>query len=225
AQVIHLAGDRRFGKDAGGLLEAGRGDERIGRERRLGDSKEQWTAGCGTPTFGDDAIVFLTEAELVHLFLKKERGVADVFDLHPAHHLARDGLDVLVVDVDALQAVDLLNSVHEVGLGVLFAQNREQVVEVERAVNERFTGADVLAFLNVDVGAARDSIFLGGLAVLAFDVDLAHALGDIAVADGAVNFADDGGVLGLAGLEEFDDARETTGDVLGLGGFARDLRE
>src|SRR5208283_4300795 len=35
----------------------------------------------------------------------------------------------------------------------------------------------------------------------------------------------DGGVLGLAGFEEFDDARETTGNVLGLGGFPRVLSE
>src|SRR5215813_12858308 len=52
---------------------------------------------------------------------------------------------------------------------------------------------------------------------------ISHALGDIAVADVAIDFADDGGVLGLARLEEFHDARKTTGDVLGLGGFARDL--
>ena len=51
------------------------------------------------------------------------------------------------------------------------------------------------------------------------------ALADIAVADDAVDFADDGGILGLAGFEELDDARETAGDVLGLGGFTRDLRE
>src|SRR5262249_9946996 len=109
--------------------------------------------------------------------------------------------------------------------GVLFAQNRKQVVEVERAVDERFTGADMLAFLNVDVGTARDSVFLGRLAVFAFHVDLAHALGDVAVADGAVDFGNDGGVFGLAGFEKLHDARETTGDVLGFGGFARDLRE
>src|SRR5690242_7714507 len=100
AEIVHLAGDGRFREDAGGLLEARGGDERIGRERRLGDTKEQWTARCRTATIGDDAIVFLAEAELVHLLLEKERGVADVFDLDPAHHLARDGLDVLIVDID-----------------------------------------------------------------------------------------------------------------------------
>ena len=125
AQVIHLAGDGGFGEDARGLLEAGGGDERIRRERRLGDAEKQRAPGCGASTFADDAVVFLAEAELVHLFVEEERGVADVFDLHPAHHLADDGFDVLVVDVDALQAVDLLNGVHEIRLRVLFAQYGE----------------------------------------------------------------------------------------------------
>ncbi len=132
---------------------------------------------------------------------------------------------MLVVDVDALEAVDLLNGVDKIGLRELFAEDGEQVVQVERTINEGFAGLDVIAFLNVDVHAARDGIFLGGLAIFAFDVDLAHALGDIAVTDDAVDFADDGGILGLAGFEELDDARETTGDVLRLGGFARDFRE
>jgi len=33
-----------------------------------------------------------------------------VLDLYPAHHLADDHFDVLVGDVDALQAVDFLDS-------------------------------------------------------------------------------------------------------------------
>jgi len=56
----------------------------------------------------------LAEAELVHLLLEEEGSVAHVLDLDPAHHLARDRLDVLVVDVDALEAVNLLNGIHQV---------------------------------------------------------------------------------------------------------------
>ena len=200
-------------------------DERIRRERRLGDAEEQRTAGCGAFALGDDAVVFLAEAELVHLFVEQERRVADVFDLHPAHHLANDGLDVLVVDVDALQAVDLLNRVHQVGLRVLFAEDGQQVVRVERAVDQRLARLDALAFLHVDVHAAEDGVFLLRSAVFAFDVNLAHALADFAVLHDAVDFADDGGVARLAGFEELDDARQTAGDVLGLGGLARNLRE
>ncbi len=159
------------------------------------------------------------------MLLEEELCVTDVLDLDPAHHLARDRLDVLVVDVHALEPVNLLNGVDQVRLCELLAQDREQVVQVERTIDEGLAGLDVVAFLNVDVHAARDGVFLGGLAIVAFDVNLAHALGNIAVLDRAVDFADDSGVLGFAGLEEFDNARQTAGDVLGLGGFARNLRK
>src|SRR6267154_3146391 len=78
SQVIDFAGDRRFREDAGGLLEASGGDERVGRQRRLGDTEEQRTARCRAATVGDHAIVFFAEAELINLFLEKERGVAYV---------------------------------------------------------------------------------------------------------------------------------------------------
>ena len=42
--------------------------------------------------------------------------------------------------------------------------------------------------------------------------------------DLAVDLADDGVILRLAGLEELGDAGQTAGDVLHLGGVARDLR-
>src|ERR1700730_2891623 len=45
-EIIHLASHRCFREDASSLLEAGRGDERVGRERRLGDAKEQRTSRC-----------------------------------------------------------------------------------------------------------------------------------------------------------------------------------
>src|ERR1700722_10517949 len=219
AQVVDLAGNSGFGEYARGFLEACGRDERVGRERRLGDTEEERSASCRAASILDHLIVLFAEAELVHLLFEEERGVANVFDLDPAHHLARDGFDVLVVDVHTLEAVDLLNCVDEVSLGELFAENREQVVQVQRTVDQSLTGLDVVAFLNVDVDTARNRVFLRGLAVFAFDVDLAHALGDIAVTNRTVDFADDGWILGLAGFEEFDDARETTGNVFRLGGL------
>src|SRR3989440_9366834 len=85
----------------------------------------------------------------------------------------------------ALEAVNLLNGVDQVRLREFFTENREQVVQVERAIDEGLTGLDVVAFLNVDVHTAGDGILLGGLAILAFDVNFAHTLGDVAVTDAA----------------------------------------
>ncbi len=94
--------------------------------------------------------------------------------------LSRDG--------HALQAVDLLDFVHQVSLQFLFAQHGENVVRVQGAVHQRIAGAQPLAFLHVDVNAARHRVFLL-VAVVGRDVDLALALRDFAEADHAVDLA------------------------------------
>ena len=172
----------------------------------------------------DYALVLSPELELVHHFFRQKLGVADIFDLHPSHHLANDDLQVLVVDVDALQPVDLLDFVDQVFLQLLFAEHVQDVVRVARSVHQRLAGLHALAFLHVDVHAARQRIF-ALLAVVAHHVDLALPLGHLAVLHGAVDLGDDRGFARLARFKQLHHARQTAGDVLGLGSFARDLRQ
>ena len=78
----------------------------------------------------------------------------------------------------------------------------------------------------VDVLALGDQVLARGRARrhLGRDHDhLALALGVLAERDLAVDLADDGVILRLAGLEELGDAGQTAGDVLHLRGLARDL--
>ena len=131
---------------------------------------------------------------------------------------------MLVVDVDALQTVDFLDFVDQVLLQFLLAEHVQDVVRVARAIHQRIARLHALAFLHVDVDAAGQRVFLL-VAVVGDDVDLALALGDFAVLHDAVDLGDHGRFARLAGFEQFDDARQTAGDVLGLGGRARDLRE
>ena len=181
---------------------------------------------AGRLALADDPLVLLAEPELVDHVLDEELGVAHVFDLHPPHHLAGDGLDVLVVDGHALEAVDLLDFVDQVLLQFLLAEDRQDVVRIARTVHQRVAGADPFVFLHGHVHAALDFV-LGrlGRRVFRHDDDLAAALDDAAELDRAVDGAHHRGVAGLAGLEQFDDARQTAGDVLGLGRLARDLGE
>src|SRR5260370_22391132 len=127
---MRVAGGGGLGGTGWGKVEVGGGDERMGRKGRVGDAKEKRTAGGGAAAIGDDAVVFLAEAELVHLLFKEELRVANVLDLDPAHHLARDGFDVLIVDVNALEAVNLLNGVAQVRLRTLRAEVGQQVSHV-----------------------------------------------------------------------------------------------
>src|ERR1700730_1053243 len=67
AQVIHGPLKRCLGQPAGGLLEGGRGDERVGRQRGFGDTQEQRPARGRTSALRDHALVLLGEAEFVDL--------------------------------------------------------------------------------------------------------------------------------------------------------------
>ncbi len=156
------------------------------------------------------------------MLFQQELRVADVFHLAPPHHLANDDFDVLVADVHALQAIDFLDFVHQIRLQFFFAQHSENVVRVERPVHERFARLDAFAFLHIDVDAARYRVFFFG-AVVGHDVHFALTLRNFTELDQAIDFADDRGLMRLAGFEQFDHTRQTTGDVLGLRGLARDL--
>jgi hypothetical protein len=138
---------------------------------------------------------------------------------------------VLVVDADALQAVDLLDLVDEPRGELLLALHAEDVVRVGRAVHERLARAHAVARLHLDVLALGDQVLARLLRHELDrrgerrDDDLALALGVLAEGDLAVDLADDGVILRLAGLEELGDAGQTAGDVLHLRGLARDLRD
>src|SRR5581483_9191659 len=184
------------------------GDERVGRERSLGDAQEQRTSGCGASTVGDHSLVLFAEAELIHLLLEQEGGVAHVFHFDPAHHLAHDHLDVLVADGYTLEAIDLLDFVDQVSLEFFFAQNRQDVVRVQRTIHERLTGPYALAFLHVDVHALGNRVFLLGT-VIGHNVDFALAFGDFTELHHTIDLADDGRLAWFAGLEQLDYARQT----------------
>ena len=107
-QVIDAAGNGSFSQNAGRFLEARRRYERVGRKRRLRDTEQQRFADGCLAAFVRNASVFVLVTETVNLFLHQEIGVADFLDAHPAEHLPDDHLDVLVVDLHALESVELV---------------------------------------------------------------------------------------------------------------------
>ena len=120
------------------------------------------------------------------------------------------------------KTVDFLDFVDQIALQFLLTEHGENVVRVERTVHERFASLQALAFLHVDVDAALHGVFLL-LAVVRGDVDFALTLGDFAELHHTIDLADDCGFTRLAGFEQFDDAGQTAGDVLGTRGFAWDF--
>src|SRR3546814_15652488 len=81
------------------------------------------------------------------------------------------------------------------------------------------------SFLDVDHLALGDEVFDRLATILGIDGDLALRLVILEELDAARHLGDDRIVLGLAGFEQFGDARQTAGDVAGLRSFARDARQ
>ena len=218
--MIDLAPHGGLGEHLGGLLEGRCRDERFRRERSLGDPQQQGLGQGRLLVLLGHAQVGRLEGPLLHVLPHQEVGVTDVGHLHPAQHLANDDFDVLVVDLDALKPVDLLHLIHQILRQLLLALDLQDVVRIGGAVHQRVAGDHPIALVDADVLALRDQVFLGlRLFDIGGDHDLALAARVGPEGDHPVDLAHDCEILGLARLEELRHSGQTSGDILGLGGF------
>ena len=208
-----LSLDGRVGEDARRLLEAGRGEERLGRKRGFGDAEQD------RPPFGQllavcrHALVLLGKDGGLDQLPRQHLRIAAVYDLDLAQHRANDRLDVLVVDVDALRAIDALHLLNEVLLERVLALVLEDFVRIERAFIEPLADLDALTFLHRHVGVVRNVVGVLLTAVVGDDHDPFGLLfGNV---HGARHERHRGLALGFARFEDFLDARQTRDDVLG----------
>ena len=169
-------------------------------------------AGIGYHLLAPYAVVLFREVELVYQFLFEESGVAWVVDLHLAHHLAHDNLEVLVVDFHTLQAVNVLHLVNDILLhsrGTLDGQN---VVGRYHTIRKRRTSANGIVFLHQDLLGKADEILLL-VARFRSDNDFAITTLYLTHSNLSIDFGDNGRVGGVACLEEFGNTGQTTRDV------------
>src|SRR5262245_44101833 len=220
---VGLAADRSFGEYTCCLLERSGRDERTRLQGRLGDAEQHRVPDRRLLAFGHRPSIDLVHFDLVDLFALDQVGLAGVFDLHLLQHLANDHLDVLVVDADALQPVDLLDLVDEVAGQLLDAFDRQNVVRRRVAFDDEVALFDDVAVLQVDVLALGNEIFPRLLALVGrLDGDAPLVLVVAAETDRAGGLGDDRRFLRTPGLEQLGNARQTAGDVAGLGAFRRD---
>ena len=95
-------------------------------------------------------------------------------------------------------------------------------MRVDGAVGEDLALLHLVASGDDDVLTMRDEVLFFATDGVGDDETLLATDGRLK-ADRAVDLGDLGGVLRRAGLEELGDARQTSGDVLRLGGLAGDL--
>ena len=134
--------------------------KRIGLERGLGDAEQHRGRFGGLAALASTCAVFLLEVEPVDLVAPEEAGVARIGDLHLAQHLADDDLDVLVVDFDALEAVDLLHFVDEMLLQILRSADIEDFMRDDGAFGELLALLHEVALEDDDVLVERDEMLL-----------------------------------------------------------------
>src|SRR6266536_620640 len=211
-ELVALALDRRLGEHPGGLLERGRRQPRLGRQRRLGDAEQLGTSvGGGAATLERLAVGALERRPLDQLAGEQAR-VAALQHGHALQHLPDDQLDVLVVDGHTLRGVDLLDLLDQVALRGPDAEHPQHLLGVGHTVDDGLADVDLLAVLDPQARAARhDRLPL--LALVRGDRHL-DALVDLLDGDPAGELRDRRHALWRAGLEQLLDTRQTVGDVL-----------
>ena len=99
--------------------------------------------------------------------------------LNPPQHLTNDDFDMLVVDLHALQTIDVLNFVNDVAGQRLDTQQTQDVVRIGRAVDDELALVDHLTVVDQHVLVFRDQE-LEGIAIEVGDDQTLLALGVLA---------------------------------------------
>ena len=133
---------------------------------------------------------------------------------------------MFVVDLHALQPIDVLDLLHQIDRKLLHAFDAQDVVRGRIAFDDVIAFLDVIAFAHTDVLALRDEILdRFTLVVLGLHNHAPLVLVVLAELNEAVRFGQDGAVFGLARLEQLRHARQAARDVACLGAFRRDSGE
>src|SRR5690606_10174108 len=159
-QVVFLAGHGRLGEDAGGFLEGGSRDERLRRQRRLGDTQQQAVIARQHLVFTLEALDFLADTRELNLLALDEGRLAHLGDLDLAQHLANDRLAVLVVELHPPQPVNLLYFVDDVAGQLGFTQQAQDVVRIEGTVGNDFALLHALTLEHVELAPLRNQLLM-----------------------------------------------------------------
>src|SRR5690606_5466688 len=223
-QVVALAHNGCFGQHAGGFLEGSSRNEGVGRQRGLGDAQQHVVVGGGDAAFCDYAVVLVQQFGTLNLFTGNEAGVTRINDIHTTQHLTDDHFNVLVVDLHALQTINVLHFVDDVGGQLLDALQTQDVVRIRRTVDNHFALVHDLPLVH------QHLFFLGNQELVADTFQVGNdqpllALGVLPERNRTRDFCQHAGVLGGTRFEQFGHTRQTPGNIAGLLRFWRNTRQ
>ena len=212
AKFISLAHNRRFGQNTRRFLEGSGGNERVGGQRGLGNTQQHVVEIGWDLAFGNSPVIFSQQLGTLDLLGLDELGIAWLGNRDTTEHLTDDHFNVLVVDLDALQTIDVLNFVRDVASQGLDTLQTQDIVRIRFAFDNLFALIDDLTIMNENVLILGNQVLMGGAIEIGNDQTLL-ALRILAEADSAGVFGQNGGILWRTGFEQLGNARQTTGDV------------
>ena len=224
AQIVFLTHNGGFSQNARRFLEGSGGNEGVGGQRSLRDAEQDVVVLRRRLAFGDNAVVFVEHFAAFNLFARDEVRVARIRDLHAAQHLTDNHFDVLVVDLHALQTVDVLHFVDDVARKLLNAEQTQNVVRIGRTFHDFFTALHDLTVVHEDLLVLADQELVFNTVVVGDDEALL-TLGFLAERNRTGFFGEHAGVLGASGFKEFGHSRQTARNITGLLTFTRDTCE
>ena len=128
---------------------------------------------------------------------------------------------MLVVNLHTLQAVHFLHFLHDVARQRLDALQTQDIVRIDRAVDDHFATVHHLTVVDQHMLVLRNQGFAGAAVQISDDQALL-ALGVLAERHGAGDFRQHAGILGRTGFEQLGHTRQTPSNIAGLGRFLRD---
>ena len=131
---------------------------------------------------------------------------------------------MLVVDLDTLQTIDVLHLVGDVHRQRLDTLQTQDVMRIGRTIDDQFALVHHLAVVHQHVLVLGNQVFVR-YAIKIGDDQTLLALGVLAEGNRTGVLGEHAGILGRAGFEQFGNARQTAGDVTGLGRFLRQTGE
>src|SRR3989344_1980622 len=114
--MIDPALDRGVGQDTGGVLEGSGGKPAVGVERGADRTQDNVSGGGGAAALGDDGFVCQFVATATNDIAGEKLGITRFVDPDLVTHLADDGLEVFIMNTDALGFVNSLDFFDEVFL-------------------------------------------------------------------------------------------------------------
>ena len=151
--------------------------------------------------------IFRQQIRAFNLLTRNKPRITGIDDLYAAQHLPHNYLDVLVIDLDALKAINILNLVSNITCERLDPQQAENIMRIRGPVDDALPLVHDLTVVGSDMLVLGNQILMRNPIQIGNDQAL-FAFGILAERYDACNLRQHTRILRRASLEQFRDTRQ-----------------